>query len=69
MSVVYGNLLKEDVKMEKVIIKENYNDKIVKPNKGLEKALKELDYMIKHSDEYKSYSTIEELFKALDDEE
>lgn len=49
--------------MEKVIIKENYNDKIVKPNKGLEKALKELDYMIKHSDEYKSYSTIEELFK------
>lgn len=55
--------------MEKVIIKENYNDKIVKPNKGLEKALKELDYMIKHSNEYKSYSTIEELFKALDDEE
>lgn len=55
--------------MEKVIIKENYNDKIVKPNKGLEKTLKELDYMIKHSDEYKSYSTIEELFKALDDEE
>ena len=45
--------------MEKVIIKENYNDTIVKPNKELEKALKELDYMIKHSDEYKSYSTIE----------
>ena len=55
--------------MKKVIIKENDNDKIVKPNKGLEKALKELDYMIKYSNEYKSYDTIEELFKDLDDKE
>ncbi len=38
-----------------------------RPNKELKKALKELDYMIKHSDEYKSYDTIEELFEALDD--
>lgn len=50
--------------MKKVIIKENDNDKIVKPNKGLEKALKELDYMIKYSNDI-----IEELFKDLDDKE
>ena len=37
-----------------------------KPSKELKKALKEVDYMMKHPDEYKSYNSIEELFKDLD---
>ncbi|MBP3765726.1 MAG: type II toxin-antitoxin system RelB/DinJ family antitoxin [Bacilli bacterium] len=37
-----------------------------KPSKELQKALKEVDYMIKHPDKYKAYNSIEELFKDLD---
>lgn len=40
-----------------------------KPSKQLNKALKELDYMEKHPDKYKSYNNIEELKKALLSEE
>lgn len=40
-----------------------------KPNKELEKALKEADYMMKHSDKYKAYSSVEELFDALDNDD
>ena len=36
------------------------------PSKELEKALKELDYMMKHPDKYKAYNSVEELFKKLD---
>lgn len=39
-----------------------------KPSKKLEKALKEVDYMMKHPDEYKSYNSVEELFKDLDND-
>ena len=35
------------------------------PSRKLKKALKELDYMEKHPNEYKSYNNIEELKKAL----
>lgn len=37
-----------------------------KPSKELEKALKEVDYIMKHPDKYKSYNSIEELFEDLD---
>ena len=37
-----------------------------KPSKKLKKALKEVDYMMKHPDKYKSYESVEELFKDLD---
>lgn len=35
------------------------------PSKEFTEALKELDYMEKHPNEYKSYNNIEELKKAL----
>ena len=34
--------------------------------RSLSKALKELDYMMKHPDKYKAYNSVEELFKKLD---
>ena len=37
-----------------------------KPSKELIRLLKEADYMIKHPDEYESYSNMDDLFKALD---
>ena len=40
-----------------------------KPSKELKKALKEVDYMIKHPEKYKSYSSVEELFEQLDQDE
>ena len=40
-----------------------------KPSKELEKALKEVNYMIKHPDEYKAYNSIEELFEDLDNDD
>lgn len=39
-----------------------------KPSKELEKALKEVNYMMKHPDKYKTYSSVEELFDALDND-
>ena len=38
------------------------------PKKELEKSLKELAYMEKHKEKYKSYNDIGELFKDLDNE-
>ncbi len=40
-----------------------------KPSKELQKALKEVDYMIKHPDKYKSYNSVEELFEKLDNDD
>ena len=37
-----------------------------KPSKELKKALKEVNYMMKHPEKYKAYSSVEELFKDLD---
>lgn len=37
-----------------------------KPSKKLKKALKEVDYMMKHPDKYKSYNSIDDLLKDLD---
>lgn len=37
-----------------------------KPSKELKKALKEVDYIIKHPDKYKAYNSVEELFEELD---
>lgn len=37
-----------------------------KPSKELKKALKEVDYMMKHPEKYKSYNSVEELFQDLD---
>lgn len=37
-----------------------------KPSKELKKALKEVDYIIKHPEKYKSYDSVEELFEDLD---
>lgn len=39
-----------------------------KPSRRLKKALKEAEYMMKHPEKYKSYDSIEELFKDLNDE-
>lgn len=36
-----------------------------KPSKELDSALKELDYMEKHLDEYKTYHSVEELMEDL----
>ena len=38
------------------------------PSKEFEKALKELDYMMKHPEKYKSYNSVEELFEELDND-
>lgn len=37
-----------------------------KPSKELKKALKEVDYMMKHPKKYKAYNSVEELFEDLD---
>lgn len=37
-----------------------------KPSKELKKALKEVDYMMKHPEKYKGYNSVEELFEDLD---
>lgn len=37
-----------------------------KPSKKLKKALKEVDYMMKHPDKYKSYNSIDDLLKDFD---
>ena len=39
-----------------------------KPSKELKKALKEVDYMMKHPEKYKAYHNIEELFEDLDND-
>ncbi len=39
-----------------------------KPSKELKKALKEVDYMIKHPDKYKAYNSVDELFEDLDND-
>ena len=39
-----------------------------KPSKELKKALKEVDYMMKHSEKYKKYNSAEELFMELDND-
>lgn len=40
-----------------------------KPSKELKKALKEVDYMMKHPDKYKFYNSVEELFEDLDSDD
>ena len=40
-----------------------------KPSKELKNALKEVDYLMKHPEKYKSYNNIEELFEALDSDD
>lgn len=37
-----------------------------KPSKALKKALKEVDYMMKHPEKYKTYNSVEELYEDLD---
>ncbi len=37
-----------------------------KQSKELQRALKEVDYMMQHPDKYKSYNSVEELFEELD---
>ena len=37
-----------------------------KPSKELKRALKEVDYMEKHPEKYKTYDSVEELFEDLD---
>ena len=39
-----------------------------KPSKELVKALKEVDYMMKHPEKYKTYNSVEELFEELDND-
>lgn len=39
-----------------------------KPSKELQKALKEVEYMMKHPEKYKAYQDIDELFEDLDNE-
>ena len=36
-----------------------------KPSKELKKALKEVDYMMKHPEKYKVYNNVDELFEDL----
>ena len=40
-----------------------------KPSKELVKALKEVNYMMKHPDKYKKYNSVEELFEDLDSDD
>lgn len=40
-----------------------------KPSKELEKALKEVDYIMKHPEKYKAYNSVEELFEELDSDD
>lgn len=40
-----------------------------KQSKELQRALKEVDYMMKHPDKYKSYNSVEELFEELDNDD
>jgi len=53
--------------LKKVIIERGipFAVKEEKPNKEFLKALEELEYMEKHPEEYKAYNNIEELKKAL----
>lgn len=51
--------MSKDVKENKLI--EEY-----KPSDELKNALEEVDYMMKHPEEYKAYSSVEELFEDLD---
>ena len=37
-----------------------------KPNRKLRKALKEAEQIVKHPEKYKSYKSIDKLFKDLD---
>ncbi len=53
--------MSKDVKENKLIETEEY-----KPSEQLNNALKEVDYMMKHPEEYKAYSSVEELFEDLD---
>ena len=39
-----------------------------KPSGELKKALKEVDYMMKHPEKYKAYNNIDELFEDLDND-
>ena len=39
-----------------------------KPNRELIKALDEVEYMMKHPNEYKTYDSVIELFKDLDND-
>ena len=39
-----------------------------KPSKELKKALKEVEYMMKHPEKYKTYNDIDELFEDLDND-
>lgn len=39
-----------------------------KPSKELQKALKEVEYMMKHPEKYKTYQDVDELFEDLDNE-
>lgn len=39
-----------------------------KPSKELKKALKEVEYMTKHPEKYKSYNNVDELFEDLDND-
>lgn len=39
-----------------------------KPSKEVKKTLKELDYMMKYPEKYKSYNSVEELFEELDND-
>ena len=40
-----------------------------KPSKELQKALNEVNYMLKHPEKYNAYYTVEELFEDLDSED
>ena len=40
-----------------------------KPSKELKKALKEVDYIMKHPEKYKAYNSVEELFEELDSDD
>ena len=53
--------MSNDVKENKLIETEEY-----KLSEQLNNALKEVDYMMKHPEEYKAYSSVEELFDDLD---
>lgn len=38
------------------------------PSKELKSALKEVNYMMRHPEKYKSYSSVDELFEDLDND-
>lgn len=64
MSTAINMFLTKCVKTSSIPFKIEEN----KPSKELKRALKEVDYMVKHPEKYKAYNSTKELFEDLDND-